>query len=150
MGVCIPVRFAPNEFISALLFKPTVAMAKIRYAVKNFSDMGPPGEHNAVAAYFQTRAGAKEEDPKPIRVISLERIAQLRQENRVPESVSDVDFLFGDPSMQHLLRVADATLTFSYTTMDEQTANSSEQQRVEFPAGAFDAEAGGSVSATNV
>lgn len=115
---------------------------KMTFAVKNVRDLGaPPPECDS----FEVYVVIGNDPPVKIREMRMTYLNDLRAANHAADSVSDVDFLLGDPVFRKFMKKAEIKrLELAYSTMAAPTVNSAEQQRVEFPASAFN---GGEVKA---
>jgi len=116
-------------------------MVKMTFAVDNIADLGDPGEHDS----FEIYVVIGDEAPKKIREMRIAYLKEMRDANGVPDDVTDVDFLLGDPQFRRFASTINIRrIEFALSNMAAKSTNSEEQQRVEFPANAF---AGGDVKA---
>ncbi len=74
-------------------------MTEITLRVDNISELGPRGNNNSFAMYFVFRDGTK----KRLRVMDIDHFHKMREANRTPREISDVEFLTGDPQFAALL-----------------------------------------------
>ncbi len=93
--------------------------------------LGNPDGYDSFATYLVIG-----KDKKRIRVMRLDQLAALREANKTPLQVSDVDFLMGDPQFKSFMKGVGAShIEFGLCRMSPKNMS---KRRVDFPASAFD------------
>jgi hypothetical protein len=95
-------------------------------------ELGPAADNDSFATYLVIGR-----EKKRIRVMRIDQLALLREANRTPPEVTDVDFLMGDQQFSKFMKgVGVSHIEFALCRMSPKKENG---RRVEFPANAFEA-----------
>lgn len=108
-------------------------MGVITHKVEWIKDLGDRGKCDSFSLYLPID-GKKTR----VRVMNIDYFYQLREKNQVPASVTDVDFLCGDPSFREIMRQLGCThVELAYDIMAD-TKSGKGGEKVQFSPDAFE------------